>query len=432
MSKEQALDADVVIVGGGPAGSTLGTYLAMNGYNAIILERDIHPREHVGESLVPSANRMLEEIGFFEKMDLHGFVRKPGASWTSFKGGTAGPDLLIRFSEAPQPGINQDYTYHVDRGRFDSLLLKHAAERGVRVVQGANVLRVDFDEDEQASGVRVRVLDHEFDLTSRFVVDASGRRALLGKQLGIMEKDPIFNQFAIYSWFRNVRPPTADTWDYIHIHFLPVERGWVWQIPISHEITSVGVVVEKTQFNKAGKDYETFFNELISMSESTSAIMAGSERVRDFFVEGDYSYKMSKFAGKGWMLIGDACRFVDPIFSSGVSVAMNTARFAFQAIDAVMKGGDEGTELSKYAEATASGVQVWYEWIKLYYKLQHLFTLFSRDPVYKREMQQLLQGEVYDRSAVSVLDRMKKAVKDIESTEGHLLKPLVSQSIQID
>lgn len=432
MTEGQPFDTDVIIIGGGPAGSTLGSYLARNGYDAVILERDIHPREHVGESLVPSANKMLEEIGFFDKMDFHGFIRKPGASWTSFKGATAGPDLLIRFKDSPQPGINQDYTYHVDRSRFDALLLKHASEQGVRVVQGANVLRVTFDDDDRATGVAVRVVGKEFDLRSRVVVDASGRRGLLGKQLGLMEKDPQFNQFAVYSWFKNVKPPTTDTHDFIHIHFLPVERGWVWQIPIYQGITSVGVVVEKAQFNKFGKDYETFFNELIGMGQNTQFIMSEAERVRPFFVEGDYSYMMKEFAGRGWLLIGDAARFVDPIFSSGVSVAMNSAKFAFGAIDATFKGADEEEQFQSYAGTIKTGVSIWYEWITLYYKLQHLFTLFSRKKEYKFEMQKLLQGEVYDRAAVQVLDRMREAVKQIEETEGSLLRPMVSESVSIN
>jgi 1H-pyrrole-2-carbonyl-[peptidyl-carrier protein] chlorinase len=431
MNGDRHHDADVIVIGGGPAGSTLGTYLALHGYDTVILERTIHPREHVGESLVPSTNRIMEETGFFKRMDEAGFIRKPGGTWTSFRG-QVGLEAKIVFAEAPQPGINQDYTYHVDRSRFDSMLLKYADEKGARVVQGASVTRVLFDENERASGVRVRVLNKEFDLTSKFVVDASGRRCQLGNQLGLREKDPTFNQFAIYSWFKGVRPPTDDTGDYIHIHFLPVERGWVWQIPITSEITSVGVVVEKDEFNQDRKTHEEFFNDLLSKSQNTSYIMKEATRTRDFFIEGDYSYKMEKFAGPGWMLIGDAARFVDPIFSSGVSVAMNSARFAFHTIDECMKGANETERLAAYDETVKSGVQIWYEWIKIYYKLQHLFTFLARDPKYRRQMQQLLQGEVFDRSAVEVLDLMREAVKEIEASEDHLLKQYVSQTISID
>jgi len=274
-------------------------------------------------------------------------------------------------------------------------------------------------------------LDRELDFTSRFVVDASGRRGLVGKQLGLWEKDGQFDQMAIYSWFRNVKPPAEETWDYIHVHFLPIERGWVWQIPIYEGITSVGVVVEKEVFQRSGKDHGGFFEEVVQLSNNTRHILGEAERVRDWFIEADYSYKMSRFAGDGWLLVGDAARFVDPIFSSGVSVATNSAKFAFDALDQALKGGDEQGAFRGYNEKVQAGVQIWYEWITIYYKLQALFTRLGRDPENKRQMQQLLQGDVYDRSAVDVLDRMRALVKTVEETDEHILKPLLSTSVTV-
>lgn len=430
--QDAGMDADVIIIGGGPAGSTLGAYLALHGYRAVVLEAAIHPREHVGESLVPSANRVLEDIGVFDQMDLHGFVRKPGGTWTSFKG-RVGLEAKIVFADAPQPHIDQDYTYHVDRSRFDALLLKNASEKGAQVVQGATVVRTLFDDDGHACGVRVRVLNQELELSSRFVVDASGRRSQLGNQLGLKSKDPNFDQMAIYSWFAGVNPPTEDTANFIHIHFLPVDRGWVWQIPISSTITSVGVVVEKAEFRRRrSPDHESFFRELIGLSNNTRHMLADATTLRPFFVEADYSYSMDRFAGPGWMLVGDAARFVDPIFSSGVSVALHSARFAYEAIDASMRGEDEAEQLAEYDRRLRSGVTIWYEWIRLYYKVQHLFTLLGRNPTYRLQMQKLLQGEVFDRDAVEVLDLMRQAVREIEESDDHLLKPYVSSSISID
>jgi flavin-dependent dehydrogenase len=418
---------DVIVIGGGPAGATLGAFLGLSGYDSVILERDIHPRIHVGESLVPSVNPILEEIGFFPEMDRQGFVRKPGGSWTSYRG-SPGEVMSITFADAPQPGIGQDYTWHVDRGRFDALLLRHAAEKGASVVEGANALSVLFDDDGRANGVRVRVLDREFDLRARFVVDASGRRCILGRQLGLMERDPIFNQYAVYSWFTGVPPPRQDQWNYLHVHFLPVDRGWAWQIPISTEVTSIGVVVEKGEFQRRRLRHGAFFRELMGLSNHTRLAMEGAERVLPFLVEGDFSYRMRRIAGDGWMLIGDAARFVDPIFSSGVSVALASARFAFRAIEA----GGGGEALRAYEDRVQSGIRVWYEWIKVYYKLQVLFTLFSRNREDQVQMQKLLQGDVFDREAVDVLERMKAAVRTIEATEGHLWKGMVSSSISLD
>jgi len=429
-SSEPQYDADVIVIGGGPAGSAMSSYLAMNGYRVVLFERDIHPREHVGESLVPATNRVLEDIGFWDKMGDYGWVPKPGATWTGYKG-TVGSEVVVTFADAPMENINQDYTYHVDRARFDCELLKHASLLGAQVFQGANVLRVNTDENGRATGVRARFLDKEIDFTSRYVVDASGRRGLLGKQLGLWEKDGQFDQMAVYSWFSNVKPPSEETKDYIHVHFLPIERGWVWQIPIYEGITSVGVVVEKSVFQASGKDYGGFFDEVVQLSNNTKHILSEATRIRDWSVEADYSFKMNRFAGDAWMLVGDAARFVDPIFSSGVSVAVNSAKFAFDALDVSLKGGDEAEAFAAYNEKVSRGVQIWYEWITIYYKLQALFTRLGKDKENKRQMQQLLQGDVYDRNAVDVLDKMKALVKAVEENENHLYRAYLSDSVTI-
>jgi flavin-dependent dehydrogenase len=429
-STEQEYDFDVIVIGGGPAGSAMGSYLAMNGYRVALFEREIHPREHVGESLVPATNRVLEDIGFWDKMGDFGWVPKPGATWTSF-GGRIGSEIVVTFADVMLENINQDYTYHVDRARFDNELLKHAQTLGAQVIEGANVLKVNFDDRDRATGVTARFLGKELDFSSKFVVDASGRRGLLGKQLGLWEKDSQFDQMAVYSWFKDVKPPAEETKDYIHIHFLPIERGWVWQIPIYEGITSVGVVVEKEVFQKSGKDYEAFFEDVVQLSNNTKHILSGATRVRPFYIEGDYSYKMSKFAGDGWMLVGDAARFVDPIFSSGVSVAVNSAKFAFEAIEEAVKTGDSVTPLVAYNDKVQHGVAIWYEWITIYYRLQSLFTYLGRDPKNKAEMQKLLQGDVYDEDAVEVLDRMKALVKAVEDDPNHLLRAHLNDNVTV-
>jgi FADH2 O2-dependent halogenase len=204
----------------------------------------------------------------------------------------------------------------------------------------------------------------------------------------------------------------------------------VWHIPIYDGITSVGAVTEKSDFLKSGQDHETFFNELLQMTANTRHILNGAERVKPYYIEGDYSYKMSEFSGPGWLLVGDAARFVDPIFSSGVSVAMRSGQFASQAIERALLG-DEVEAFSEYRETVDRGVQIWYEWITLYYKLQELFTRFSGKPEYKPDIQQLLQGEVFDRDAVQVLDRMKQALAAIQADDRHIWRSKVSDSVEV-
>lgn len=242
-------NAPVVIIGGGPAGATAGCYLSRAGIPNLIIDSAVHPRPHVGESMVTATTRVFQEIGFLEEMERAGFVRKYGASWHPAKAGAA---LHVKFSEIEQPGIHQDYTYHVDRAKFDLLLLKHAESLGSRVVQGVHVQQVLF-EDEKVCGVRATVGGNAVDIPARALIDASGRQTVLGSQLRLKVADPNFNQFAVHAWYEGV--DRGDRPDDIHIHFLPCKRGWVWQIPITETVTSIGVVAEKGVFKQARGDH---------------------------------------------------------------------------------------------------------------------------------------------------------------------------------
>lgn len=414
---------DVIIVGGGPAGSTMGSYLSKAGIKNLILEGHNQPRPHVGESLVLSTMRVFSEIGFLDTMERSGFIKKHGAAWRDFNG----KEQALHFSEFRQQGIDRDYTFHVDRSKFDLLLLKHAQSLGSEVHQGVQVKRVNFDEDGRAVGVRAKFAGQEVDIPSRIVVDASGRQTLLGRQLNLKKNDPIFNQYAVHAWFENVeRGENEKTADYIHIYFLPVNRGWAWQIPISDRITSVGVVAEREIFQQFKSQPEHYFNTYVQSNPGLARAMAGAVRVNDFKTEGDYSYILDKFCGSGYLMIGDAARFVDPIFSSGVSVAMYSARYGAETIRAVLESGDFSEKaFQPYEQAVRSGVAIWYEFIRLYYKLLPLFTLFIQSE-YRVEILRLLQGEVFDRQEVRVLDVMRRYIAAVEQNQNHVFRKQLS------
>ncbi len=408
---------NVVIIGGGPAGSALGCYLSKAGIKNTIYEAANHPRDHVGESMVMSSVRVFDEIGFLPVMEREGFVRKYGASWHP---PIAKGEAAIAFNEFPQESIKQDYTYHVDRKKFDLLLLKHAESLGTKVYQGIAATKVLFNEKEYACGVRIRVADQELDVPARMVVDASGRSTLLGKQLKVKKNDPIFDQFAVHAWFENVDKSQVESSEYIHIYFLPVQRGWAWQIPITHDITSMGIVAEKDVFKGARLAPEEYFNKYVASNPDLAYAMRDACRVNDFKMEGDYSYKMDTFAGNGFVLIGDAARFVDPIFSSGVSVALYSAKYSSERIIEAFKTDDfSEANLKPYEAKLRSGIDIWYEFIRLYYKLLPLFTHFISSKEHRVEVLRLLQGEVFDRREVPVLDAMRKFIKTVETTPNH-------------
>lgn len=464
-------DFDVGIIGGGPGGSSAACYLAKAGLKCVVLEREIMPRPHVGESLVPSTNRILKDIGFIDLMDSYGFVRKYGAVWTSatkssydvnfdgmeedaagtvkvtqhahdFSGIEMGEELRadIRFEERQQPGVDRNFTWHVDRSRFDVLLLQHAQKQGAAVYEGTRVQDVDFS-DAAMPKIRFSVGDQKIALRVRAIIDASGRQTLLGNQLKLKVNDPVFDQYALHTWFSHYdRSRFANTkngrshGDYIFIHFLPVTNTWVWQIPITETITSIGVVTQKRNFAKSKESREDFFwNALASRPDLYEALKAATQ-LRPLKEEGDYSYGMKQICGDGYALIGDAARFVDPIFSSGVSIAMTSAKLATQSIIKTAGNGNvfDKKSFDDYESTMRRGTKNWYEFISLYYRLNILFTLFVENPKYRLDVLKLLQGDLYDVDHPPVLGEMRRIVTDIEQRPKHpwhkLLGELTTES----
>lgn len=414
---ESPLDTEVIIIGGGPAGSTLGAYLARAGVPHLILDQAVHPRPHVGESLVCSTTRIFQDIEFLSVMEREGFVHKGGAVWTHW---SDSQERVIRFREIPELGLSQDYTYHVDRSRFDELLLKHAAGQGSRVIEGARVDRVEFGADGSVTGVRVKQDGRERVLRCKLIVDASGRSTLLGSQLRLKRNDPVFNQFAVHNWFEGIDRGAVETANYIHIHVLPMPCAWVWLIPINQTVTSVGIVTEAADFNKGGESAADFFARHVATHPLLARRMAAARPLQAFSREANYSYVVDRFAGNGWVLVGDAARFVDPVFSSGVSVAMESARRAAATIIKALKQNDvSAAAFADYERAVRNGVDIWREFILLYYQLPPLFLdLVSRADA-RRQLTLLLQGDVYDRASVPILKQMRDTIKSVAEDIKH-------------
>lgn len=432
---ELEYDYDIGIIGGGPAGSTAASYLRKGGLSVAVFEGEQFPREHVGESLVPATTPVLIETGAMPKVDAAGFPKKYGAAWTSAESRNISHNGFqnlthdfraaeVLFSERDQAGVERDYTFHVDRGRFDQILLDHAESLGAEVFQQTRVLGVDFDHPNSAL-LHTRTATGSRDVRTRMVIDASGRSTVLGKQLKFKVPDPIFNQYAVHTWFqgldRKALAVSEGQTDYIFIHFLPLSDTWVWQIPITDDITSIGVVTQKSRFIDWKDDREGFFWDCMASRPDLLDALKNSERVKPFKTEGDYSYAMNQVAGDSFVLIGDAARFVDPIFSSGVSVAMNSARLACRDIvDAFQTKDFSHSQFTRFESTLRRGVNSWYEFISIYYRLNVLFTAFVQDPRYRLDVLKMLQGDVYDDEEPAALVAMREIVTAVENDPEHL------------
>jgi FADH2 O2-dependent halogenase len=398
----------------------------------VLFERELFPRPHVGESLVPSSTRVFRDLGFLEQMEEAKFPHKFGAVWTAEDSKGAydhdwnglSPDCHadIRFEERQQEGVDTNYTYHVDRGKFDLLLLQHANRLGATVYEGVKVSRVDFGPKEPV--IHFSMGAKEMGVSVKMVVDASGRQTFLGNQLKLKVKDSVFDQYAIHTWFDNYDRKVfakKDTHrDYIFIHFLPISNSWIWQIPITDSVTSIGVVTQKKNFAKAREDREKFFWNSVASRPAIADALSKANRLRPFKDEGDYSYAMKQLTGDRFMLIGDAGRFVDPIFSTGVSIALNSARFAHHDVLKALENNDFSREsFSAFENTLRLGTKNWYEFISVYYRLNVLFTYFINEPKYRLDVLKLLQGDVYDDATPPVLQKMRDMVTEVEQNEKH-------------
>jgi len=311
----------------------------------------------------------------------------------------------------------------VDRGEFDNMLLHHANELGAHVYEGVSVKHADFS-DPDVVRLTYGMGQRDAETTVRMLVDATGRKTLIGNQMKWRIKDDVFNQYAIHSWFggydRMNLAQDAEMRNYIFIHFLPVTNTWVWQIPISEEITSVGVVTQKKNFAGSKDSREQFFWETLGSRPELQSGLREAEQVRPLRDEGDYSYAMKQIADDRLILIGDAARFVDPIFSTGVSIALNSARFASWDLIPALESGNLSRESFREFETTMGrGVKNWYNFISVYYRLNVLFTAFVRDPRYRLDVLKLLQGDVYDEEEPEVLGLMRERVAAVERNEKH-------------
>jgi FADH2 O2-dependent halogenase len=413
---------DVLIVGGGPAGAILGCYLARAGVRATIVERAVQPRAHVGESLLCSTTRVFAEIDFLRVLEREGFVRKPGAVWTSWPGGDS---CGIRFRALPHLGVALDYTWHVDRSRLDQLLLEHARELGAQVLEGVRVAKVEFD-GARATGVR---LADGTVLAARLVVDASGRGTVLGTQLGIKRTDAQFDQFTVHNWFEGFDRGAAASADHVHVHVLGKPRSWLWQIPVSTNVTSLGIVARRTDFVRADEAPAAWFARQLEAHPELQARVAAARPVHDFVRESNFSYALDRLAGDGWLVIGDAGRFVDPLFSSGVSVAAESARLAVAPIRAALQSPTvPAAAFAQWERTVRTGVDRWRELIALFYRLPVLFLDWLRHDERRERLRPMLQGEVWDADA-PVLADLRAGIDAVAADPAH---PWHRQLVAVD
>ncbi len=318
---------DAVIIGGGPGGSTVATLLARAGRQALVVEREKFPRFHVGESLLPFSLPIFDRLGVHDKIRAAGFMEKYGAFFWNEDNGTTRP---VVFAEARDP--RHPKAYQVKRADFDDLLLKHAASCGAEVRDETAVEDVLF-EGGRAVGVRVRSAGAApEEIRAKVVVDASGQGAVLSRKLGLRHFDPKLKRNALFAHYQGIQWPEGSRKGDI---LLPIDDGvWFWIIPFSDGTCSVGGVFDPAVVRFAeGASVEARYEQMLARSSRMGQLLAGSRRTSGVHGVSDYSATSEKIAGDGWVLVGDAAAFLDPVFSTGVFLALATGERAAKTID---------------------------------------------------------------------------------------------------
>lgn len=358
------LQSDVIVIGGGPSGSATATLLAQQGFSVTLYERDHFPRFHIGESMIPYCYPVMERLGLLPKMKASHFTKKFGVQFINEHGKLSEP---FRFSQYDSHERSQ--SWQVVRSEFDKMLLDNAREHGVTVHEGARVLDILTD-GESVHGVKVKLEGQpECEVRAQVVVDASGQSSIIMDRMHLREWDPVLKKAAIWTYWKGAkREPGIDSGGTIVIQ-TQEKKGWFWFIPLHDDVVSVGVVAGHDYLfkNRDTKDLETIYMQEVARCPGVQPRIADAIRCEDYKAQKEYSYKAKKGAGDGWVLVGDAYGFLDPLYSSGLMLALTSAAMAADAVAEALQAND----------VSEARLQKWVpEHVKALDRMRHLVCAF--------------------------------------------------------
>ena len=398
---------DVIVMGGGPAGSSVASMLAREGRQVILFEKEIFPRHHIGESLMTDTYWTFRRMGLLEKLRDSPFVRKYSVQFANAAGKESRP---FYFFEAVHH--ESAVTWQVTRAKFDELLINHAAEQGATVHQGVLVKQVLFEGD-RAVGVEVQMQDGSREkFYAKVVVDATGQMAMLSNKFRWRVRDPKLKKAVLYSYFKGAhREPDLNGGATLVLRTEHGSGGWFWYIPLEDDVTSVGIVANPEYLLKGrGQDLAKIFEEEIEKCAPVGKRVAGGERVDKIYSILDYSYRSKHNAGNGFIIIGDAYGFLDPIYSSGVLLALKMAELAADAIhDAFQHDDFSASRLGQYQTKLDRGIESMRKLVYAFYNDGFSFSGFLRKyPDERTHIINLLIGDVFKEGVDEVYGPMSE------------------------
>lgn len=396
-------DYDVAVIGGGPGGAALATFLARAGHRCVVFEQAKFPRYHIGESLIPHTYGIFDRLGLLPQLRASAFPVKHSVRFVSDSGKESVP---FYFSET-LPG-DRARTWQVERSQFDCMMLDHARANGVEVHEQLGIEKVLFD-GERAIGVQIVSNGSRADVHSKVVVDASGRGCVIGRQLGLRTPLPELRKASVWGYFRGgKRLPGIDAGE--TTMFLIPGGGWFWYIPLPDDVVSVGLVADPEYVFSESDDMEAAFTCEVKKCEPLADRLSAAQRVGPVRGSRHLAYLNRQTCGDGWVMIGDARTFLDPIYSSGLYLALGSAELAAGCIDDALKNNDlSAARLGAFEPALWKGVDVVRRLIHAFYDPNFSFPKFAKQfPEHRAALIDCLVGDVIkDMSAfTAALEQM--------------------------
>jgi flavin-dependent dehydrogenase len=386
-------DPDVIVIGGGPAGATVATLVADRGHAVTLFERERFPRYHVGESLIPETFWVLERLGILPTMREGVFVEKHSVQFVSEEGKLSAPFYFADYKDH-----ESSRTWQVTRREFDHLLLDNARAKGVDVHEGVRVLEVLF-EDGRAVGVRTAdEAGVERTIRARVVVDAAGQSTVIQDRLGLRQWDPDLKKAAVWTYWKGARRESGRDAGATLVLQLKDKKGWFWYIPLADDVTSVGVVADHEYLfqGRASKDPAAVYAEEVARCPGLVPRLAGAERTEPFRVAKEYSYRSRQVAGDGWVLVGDALGFLDPLYSSGILLALKSGALAADAIHAGIVAGDtSAATLGAWGPGYLAGMNRMRKLVRAFYDGLNFGGIVRRHEDAKPLITDILIGDIF-------------------------------------